>query len=309
MTRVPAIEIKQLKKTYDNGVIALDAIDLRIEQGDFFALLGANGAGKSTVIGIIASLINKTSGDITILGIDHQRNPRLAKRKIGLVPQEFNLHAFQKCGHILVDQAAYYGVRRKQAEQRARLLLEQLGLATKYSVPSGQLSGGMKRRLMIARALMHQPDILLLDEPTAGVDVELRQSIWQLIRSVNQQGTTIILTTHYLEEAEQLCHNVAIIDHGNVIKQTSTKQLLAQLEDEVLILQLTEPLQQKPALEAFHCQLTDADILEVCITKPQTVTALLAHLTQQGITVSSIRTKENRLERLFIHLIQGAQHD
>jgi ABC-2 type transport system ATP-binding protein len=300
-----ALSIQQLSKIYGNGFEALKGIDLEVEQGDFFALLGPNGAGKSTTIGIISSLVNKTGGKVEIFGKDIDENFSAAKKEIGIVPQEFNFPNFEPVFDILVNQAGYYGLPRGLAEERAEKYLKKLDLWDKRFEASRHLSGGMKRRLMIARALIHHPRLLILDEPTAGVDIEMRRSMWEFLKELNEQGTTIILTTHYLEEAESLCRNIAIIDHGVIAKNSSMKNLLSQLHKEVLILDVENPIQQAPSLEGFSCELTDEHSLEVEISKEQSVNELFAVLTAAGIRVTSMRNKSNRLEELFVSLVKS----
>ncbi len=298
-----ALSIKQLRKVYDNGFEALKGIDLEVKQGDFFALLGPNGAGKSTTIGVICSLVKKTSGTVEIFGNNIDNNFSLAKKELGVVPQEFNFPNFEKIFDILVNQAGYYGVPKKVAEGRAEKYLKALGLWEKRAVASRNLSGGMKRRLMIARALIHEPRLLILDEPTAGVDIEMRRSMWAFMRELNQQGTTIILTTHYLEEAESLCRNIAIIDQGEIVQNSSMKSLLSQLHKEVLILDLHQSLAMAPELPGFKCELADEHSLEVEISKGQNINEVFGFLEQQGLQVSSLRNKANRLEELFVNLV------
>ena len=299
-----ALEIKNLKKTYKNGFEALKGIDLQVKQGDFLALLGPNGAGKSTTIGIICSLINKTSGKVIIQGHDLNQSPREAKQYLGIVPQEFNFNVFEPVEEILVNQAGYYGVNRAEAFKRAELRLKQLELWDKRREMARELSGGMKRRLMIARALMHNPQILILDEPTAGVDIEIRRSMWQFLQEINQQGTTIILTTHYLEEAEQLCKNIAIIDQGEIIKNCAMSELLTELDSECLVLTLKSPVQTPPSLDGYPVNLIDSRTLEVEIQKKDSVNHLFQQLSEQKLEVLSMRNKSNRLEQLFLHLVQ-----
>ena len=299
-----ALEIKNLKKTYRNGFDALKGIDLHVKQGDFLALLGPNGAGKSTTIGIICSLINKTSGKVIIQGHDLNQSPREAKQYLGIVPQEFNFNVFEPVEEILVNQAGYYGVNRTEAFKRAELRLKQLELWDKRREMARELSGGMKRRLMIARALMHNPQILILDEPTAGVDIEIRRSMWQFLQDINQQGTTIILTTHYLEEAEQLCKNIAIIDQGEIIKNCAMSELLTELDSECLILTLKSPIKTLPSLNDYPVNLIDSHTLEVEIRKKDSVNHLFQQLSDQKLEVLSMRNKSNRLEQLFLHLVQ-----
>ncbi|WP_101757371.1 ABC transporter ATP-binding protein [Oceanicoccus sp. KOV_DT_Chl] len=300
-----ALSIKQLAKVYGNGFEALKGIDLTVEQGDFFALLGPNGAGKSTTIGVICSLVKKTGGQVEIFGHDIDKNFSLAKKELGIVPQEFNFPNFEKVIDILVNQAGYYGLPKKLATERSEKYLKALGLWEKRSEAARNLSGGMKRRLMIARALVHEPRLLILDEPTAGVDIEMRRSMWVFLRELNNQGTTIILTTHYLEEAESLCRNIAIIDHGSIVQNSSMKSLLSQLHKEVLILDVTQPLTEVPEIEGFNCVLssTDSSSLEVDVAKGQNINDLFVSLNKQGIAVSSMRNKANRLEELFVNLV------
>ena len=299
-----ALSIRQLTKTYGNGFQALSGIDLDVAEGDFFALLGPNGAGKSTTIGILSTLVNKTSGTVNIFGHDLDTNPAALKRSIGVVPQEFNFNQFEKTFDIVVTQAGYYGIPAKIAKERAEQYLTQLGLWDKRDVPSRSLSGGMKRRLMIARALVHEPRLLILDEPTAGVDIELRRSMWTFLTGLNEQGTTIILTTHYLEEAEQLCRNIGIIDHGTIVENTSMRQLLGQLHVETFLLDLKNPLQAPPQLIGYPSQLLDATTLEVQVDKVVGITGLFTQLAAQNIEVVSLRNKTNRLEELFVSLVE-----
>ena len=299
-----ALSIRQLTKTYGNGFQALSGIDLDVAEGDFFALLGPNGAGKSTTIGILSTLVNKTSGTVNIFGHDLDRNPAALKRSIGVVPQEFNFNQFEKTFDIVVTQAGYYGIAPKIAKERAEKYLTQLGLWDKRDTPSRSLSGGMKRRLMIARALVHEPRLLILDEPTAGVDIELRRSMWSFLTELNEQGTTIILTTHYLEEAEQLCRNIGIIDHGTIVENTSMRQLLGQLHVETFLLDLKHPLQAAPHLIGYPSQLLDSATLEVQVDKAVGITGLFTQLATQQIEVVSLRNKTNRLEELFVSLVE-----
>jgi ABC-2 type transport system ATP-binding protein len=298
-----ALSITNLTKIYDSGLQALQGIDLQVAQGDFFALLGPNGAGKSTTIGIIASLVRKTAGKVIIFDKDIDTDFPAAKRDIGLVPQEFNFHNFEKVFNIVADQGGYYGLPRKLTEQRAEKYLRQLGLWEKRNEPSRMLSGGMKRRLMIARALVHEPRLLILDEPTAGVDIELRRSMWEFLRDINAQGTTIILTTHYLEEAESLCRNIAIIDRGRVIENTSIKALLKRLHKEHFILDTREEVSATLDLSRFDGKVLDPHSIEVEIEKGESLNDLLADLSARGVTVTSMRNKANRLEELFVSLL------
>jgi ABC-2 type transport system ATP-binding protein len=299
-----ALSIRQLAKTYGNGFQALKGIDLDVAEGDFFALLGPNGAGKSTTIGILSTLVNKTSGSVNVFGHDLDKEPSALKRCLGVVPQEFNFNQFEKTFDILTTQAGYYGIPLKVARARAEQYLTQLGLWDKRDVPSRMLSGGMKRRLMIARALVHEPRLLILDEPTAGVDIELRRSMWSFLSELNDAGTTIILTTHYLEEAEQLCRNIAIIDHGRIVENTSMRELLGKLHVETFLLDLQQPQLVVPPLQGYPAQLLDAQTLEVQVDKDQGVSELFAQLATAQIEVLSLRNKTNRLEELFVSLVE-----
>ena len=300
----PALSIKNLRKTYDNQFEALKGIDLDVATGDFFALLGPNGAGKSTTIGIICSLVRKTEGVVTIFGHDIDRDFSIAKQFVGVVPQEFNFNQFEKPIDILVAQAGYYGIKANIALERAEKYLKQLGLWERRNEISRTLSGGMKRRLMIARALIHEPQLLVLDEPTAGVDIELRRSMWEFLKEINDQGTTIILTTHYLEEAESLCRNIAIIDHGTIVKNTSMKALLKQLDRETFILDVREELTECPTLEGYPLTLADGHSIEVDVTKGQSMNEIFIELSSQNIHVISMRNKANRLEELFFDMVE-----
>lgn len=303
---VPALMVQNLCKRYDNGFEALKGINLAVEQGDFFALLGPNGAGKSTTLGILSGLVQKTSGAAFILGQDVNRQAFLARRDLGVVPQEFNFNQFEKVLDIVLTQAGYFGITRQQAYPQAKTLLTSLDLWDKRDQQSRLLSGGMKRRLMIARALIHQPSVLILDEPTAGVDIELRRSMWSFMQSLNRAGTTIILTTHYLEEAEQLCRNIAIINHGEIIQSTDMRSLLAQLNSETFVLDLVAPLTQPCSINGYDVQATVGDdSLQVRVIKGQPINAVFSALDAQGIAVRSMRTKSNRLEELFVDLIRG----
>ena len=304
-----ALEIQGLRKTYRNGFEALKGIDLCVEAGDFFALLGPNGAGKSTTIGIITALVNKSGGSVRVFGDDIDRDPMAARRHIGLVPQEFNFNMFEPVEEVVLNQAGYYGVEKSLARERTEHYLKQLGLWEKRRVMARQLSGGMKRRLMIARALVHQPELLILDEPTAGVDIELRRSMWAFLREVNAQGTTIILTTHYLEEAENLCRNVAIIDRGVIVENTSIKALLNQLNRETQVLDLKAPLAQPPELADYVVHQTDPQTLEVEVVRGQGINSLFNALSAHGIEVVSMRNKVNRLEELFLALVEKSGDD
>lgn len=303
-----ALELEQLKKTYPGGVQALRGIDLKVEAGDFYALLGPNGAGKSTTIGIISSLVNKSSGRVSVFGYDLEKDVVNAKRQLGLVPQEFNFNPFETVQQIVVNQAGYYGVDRAEAVTRSEKYLKQLDLWEKRGERARMLSGGMKRRLMIARALMHEPKLLILDEPTAGVDIELRRSMWGFLKDLNDKGTTIILTTHYLEEAEMLCRNIGIIQHGQLVENTSMKSLLSKLKSETFILDLAakSPL---PKLEGYQYRLVDTSTLEVEVLREQGINSVFSQLSAQGIQVLSMRNKANRLEELFVTLVNEKTGD
>ncbi len=298
-----ALQVNKLRKTYANGVEALNGISLSVEEGDFFALLGPNGAGKSTLIGIITSLVNATSGEVRVFDANVRKERSKAMSYIGLVPQEFNFNQFERPLDIVVNQAGYYGIPRKVALERAEKYLKQLQLWDKHDQWSRTLSGGMKRRLMIARAMVNEPRLLILDEPTAGVDIEIRRSMWGFIRGINENGTTVILTTHYLEEAEELCRNIAIIDQGAIIENTSMKTLLGKLDVETFVLDLRECLEQPPVLEGMEIFLRDECTLEVTLPRQKSVNTLFSELDQQGIHVLSMRNKANRLEELFLRLV------
>ncbi|MDU3373983.1 MAG: ABC transporter ATP-binding protein [Enterococcus casseliflavus] len=298
-----ALEIKNLKKSYATGVEALKGIDLTVDEGDFYALLGPNGAGKSTTIGIITSLVNKTSGEVKIFGYDIDTDLVRAKQKIGLVPQEFNFNPFETVQQIVVNQAGYYGVSRKEALSRAKKYLKQSNLWEKRNVRARMLSGGMKRRLMIARALMHEPSLLILDEPTAGVDIELRRDMWNFLRELNQQGTTIILTTHYLEEAELLCRNIGIIQSGELIENTSMKNILSNLQYETFIFDL-ESYENKPEIVGYEYSYEDDKTLVVVVQRDQGVNNIFKQLSDQEVKVLSLRNKSNRLEELFLKITE-----
>lgn len=302
-----ALVIQGLTKTYSNGVLALKGIDLNVKQGDFFALLGPNGAGKTTTINIMSSLTNKTSGRISVLGHDMDTEPEKAKSCIGLVPQEFNFGLFEKVIDIVVNQAGYYGIGRTRALEQAEVYLKKLGLWEKRFHVSRTLSGGLKRRLMIARALVHEPRILILDEPTAGVDIELRRSMWAFFKEMNEKGTTIILTTHYLEEAESLCRGIAFIHKGEIIENTTVKDLLTRLNTECIVLDLKEPLFVLPALthlKGCNVERIDDLTLEISFPKIYTLNDMFDALSKMNIQVLSMRNKANRLEQLFFNLIQ-----
>ncbi len=298
-----ALSIRNLCKTYGNGFEALKGISLEVQQGDFFALLGPNGAGKSTTLGIVSSLVNKSAGEVEIFGHSLDTDPGRAKTCLGVVPQEFNFNQFEKVMDIVTTQAGYYGIPARLARERAEFYLKKLGLWDKRNQVSRMLSGGMKRRLMIARALVHEPRMLILDEPTAGVDIELRRSMWAFLQEINRAGTTIILTTHYLEEAESLCRNIAIIDHGRIITNTSIRLLLQQLNTETFILDIDPPQRALPALDGYQVRLEDDHTLVVDVEKTQGLSRLFSELTQQHIEVRSMRNKSNRLEELFVSLV------
>ncbi|TGL76532.1 ABC transporter ATP-binding protein [Leptospira jelokensis] len=297
-----AIQLEGLEKTYQNGVKALRSIDLKVEAGDFFALLGPNGAGKSTTIGILSSLVNKTGGNVKIFGVNIDENPNLAKTYLGIVPQEFNFGIFEAVEQILINQAGFYGMPLKEARERVKYYLDKLSLYDKRKSAAGTLSGGMKRRLMIARALIHDPKLLILDEPTAGVDIEIRRSMWEFLKELNQEGKTIILTTHYLEEAESLCKNIAIIDKGEIIENTSMKKLLQRLDKETFIIDLKKSFKTKPNSKIFRWIWLDDHSLEVQLDKNTSVNHLFAELTKNKMEVLSLRNKSNRLEELFLSL-------
>jgi len=304
-----ALEINDLRKTYKNGVEALKGISLKVEEGDFFALLGPNGAGKSTLIGIISSLVNTTTGDALVFGTSVRQERSKAMSYIGLVPQELNFNQFEKPMEIVVNQAGYYGIPRKIALERAEKYLKQLDLWDKAEKTSRTLSGGMKRRLMIARAMVNEPRLLILDEPTAGVDIEIRRSMWEFVTDINRSGTTVILTTHYLEEAENLCRNIAIIDHGQIIKNTNMKSLLATLAVETFVLDLRESIDHCPVVEGMEIVVRDDRTLEASLPKQKSLNNLFAELERQGIHVLSMRNKANRLEELFMALVdKGNTH-
>ena len=298
-----ALSVRGLTKTYKNGVQALKGIDLEVEQGDFFALLGPNGAGKTTLIGIMTSLVTKSGGDVVVFGHDIDRELEAAKACIGVVPQELNFNMFESPETIVVNQAGFYGIPRAEARRRAERYLKQLQLWDKRDKASRSLSGGMKRRLMIARALMHEPRLLILDEPTAGVDIEIRRSMWDFLREINRRGTTIILTTHYLEEAETLCRNIAIIDGGRIVERDRMSSLLRRLHTETFVLNSSAPLAAAPRLDGYPVRLTDDHTLEVEVSNEQSLNDLFGRLSQLGIEVVSMRNKVNRLEEIFMRLV------
>ncbi|WP_404377173.1 ABC transporter ATP-binding protein [Vreelandella aquamarina] len=304
----PALSIRGLTKVYGNGFQALKGIDLDVQQGDFFALLGPNGAGKSTTLGVVCSLVQKTAGKVSIFGIDIDKDFAKAKYQLGVVPQEFNFNQFEKVLDIVLAQAGYYGMKRSEALPRAKQLLTDLGLWEKRNGSARMLSGGMKRRLMIARALMHRPKLLILDEPTAGVDIELRRSMWEYMRRINRdEGTTIILTTHYLEEAESLCRNIAIINHGEIVRNTSVRELLAELDTETFLLDLAEPVEQVPTIEGFELQQIEPSQLALVIHRGQQLNDVFSALSAQGIQVVSMRNRANRLEEMFVSMVESSQ--
>jgi len=298
-----AVKITDLTKRYTKGEEALKGIDLTVLAGDFFALLGSNGAGKSTTIGILSSLINKSSGSIEVFGYDLKKEPELAKSCIGLVPQEFNFNQFEPVDEILINQAGFYGIPRTEAVKRAEHYLKKLSLWDKRKAQARELSGGMKRRLMIARALVHNPKLLILDEPTAGVDIEIRRSMWSFLKEINQAGTTIILTTHYLEEAESLCRNIAIIDKGVIIENTSMTSMLRRLNQEVFVLDTEDVIDVLPTLQGFELTQVGESSFEVSVAKESGLNRLFSALNEAGITVLSMRNKQNRLEQLFIDMV------
>ena len=300
-----ALTLRGLTKTFGNGFTALKGIDLDVAQGDFFALLGPNGAGKSTTIGIIASLVNKTAGQVSVFDHDIDTDFSGAKACLGLVPQEVNLNIFEPPLQIVLNQAGYYGLPRARAYERAERYLRQLGLWERRDIPARTLSGGMKRRLMIARALVHEPRLLILDEPTAGVDIETRRAMWEFLKTLNARGTTIILTTHYLEEAENLCRHIAIIDHGQVVENTSMRALLGKLTRETFVLDLVTPIAAIPDIPAHTLRRVDDHTLEADISREQNITRLCADLARRGVEVRSMRGKANRLEQLFLSLVEN----
>jgi ABC-2 type transport system ATP-binding protein len=300
-----ALSIRSLAKTYDNGVQALKGIDLDVREGDFFALLGPNGAGKTTAIGIVTSLVTKTSGSVSVFGHDIDRKLELAKSCIGLVPQEVNFNMFEKVFTIVVNQAGFYGIPRPLARERTEKYLRQLQLWEKRDAIARSLSGGMKRRLMIARALVHEPRLLILDEPTAGVDIEIRRSMWEFLRGINAKGTTIILTTHYLEEAENLCRNIAIIDRGRIIEHDSIANVIRKLHQETFVLNFRDAVDRLPELPGFAPRQVDGHTMEVEVSKEQSLNEIFACLSAAGIEVVSMRNKVNRLEELFMRLVES----
>jgi len=302
-----ALSINNLHKVYANGFVALKGIDLEVSEGDFFALLGPNGAGKSTAIGIISSLVTKSSGQVSVFGNDLDREMEAVKSCIGLVPQEFNFNQWESVGEVVINQAGYYGIRRREAIRRAEASLRELDLWDRRDEQSRNLSGGMKRRLMIARALVHRPKLLILDEPTAGVDIEIRRSMWRFMTELNRQGTTIILTTHYLEEAESLCRNIAIINQGDIVENTSMDSLLHEMHSETFVLNTGAPINQVPRVEGYAIHLRDDGLLEAVVDREMGINKLFSGLSEQGVVISSMRNKQNRLEQLFIDMVENSR--
>ncbi|WP_439102609.1 ABC transporter ATP-binding protein [Congregibacter sp.] len=302
----PALKIDDLEKSYDNGFQALKGISLEVQQGDFFALLGPNGAGKSTTIGIVCSLVSKSQGRVAVHGVDIDEDFPTAKKFIGIVPQEFNFNMFEKVFDIVTNQAGFYGLPRTLACERAEKYLRELGLWDKRDVSGRMLSGGMKRRLMIARALVHEPKLLILDEPTAGVDIEMRRGMWEFLQKLNANGTTIILTTHYLEEAEALCRNIAIINHGAIVENTSIKDLLRRLQREVFIVDSADKLPETLKIEKFEFRHVDDFTLEIEVEKGQHLNDVFTALNEAGVNVTSLRNRANRLEEMFVNLLEDA---
>ncbi|MCU0835565.1 MAG: ABC transporter ATP-binding protein [Chromatiaceae bacterium] len=304
---MPALAVRQLTKVYRSGLEALKGVDLTVEEGDFFALLGPNGAGKSTLIGIVTSLVTKTSGAVEVFGHDLGREPEAVKACLGLVPQEFNFNLFLPVIEVVLNQAGYYGIPRRQARARAEHYLRKLELWDRRDTEMRQLSGGLKRRLMIARALVHEPRLLILDEPTAGVDIEIRRSMWDFLRQINREGTTIILTTHYLEEAESLCRNIAIINGGRIAERSQMSALLARLQSETFVLNLKGRVAELPQLGGFVLEHIDDCTLEVEVSKEHTINGLFEALSRNGIEVISLRNKQNRLEQLFLDMVHSGR--
>ena len=300
-----ALEITDLKKTYPGGVKALKGISLSVNEGDFYALLGPNGAGKSSTIGIIGSLVTKSSGTVKIFDVDTEKNSPLAKTMLGVVSQEINFSQFEKVMDIVVTQAGFYGIPKKEALPRVESILKRLSLWDKRDQQARTLSGGYKRRLMIAKALVHEPKLLILDEPTAGVDIELRREMWSFLKEINQNGTTIILTTHYLEEAEQLCRNIGIIDDGKIVANTGMKDLLGSLNVQGFVFDLQSPLDKAPVIDGFPIKLEDSLTLVAAVSKDRSINALFDELTKLNIKVKSMRNEANRLEELFIEMVNS----
>ena len=299
-----ALEIENLKKVYSGGTEALKGISLNVKEGDFYALLGPNGAGKSSTIGIIGTLVTKTSGSVKIFDVDIDQNVALAKSMLGVVSQEINFSQFEKVIDIVTTQAGFYGIKKSIAKPKVEKMLRKLGLWDKRNDQARTLSGGYKRRLMIAKALIHEPKLLILDEPTAGVDIELRREMWTFLKEINKKGTTIILTTHYLEEAEQLCRNIGIIDHGEIVADTSMKALLSQLDVQGFVLDLEDPLDNEPIVEGFELKLEDPLTLVTAVNKDKSINSLFEQLNKLGIKVKSMRNESNRLEELFVEMIR-----
>ena len=299
-----ALSISNLKKEYQGGIQALKGIDLEVDEGDFFALLGPNGAGKSTTIGVISSLVTKTSGQVKILDIDIDENHSLAKKKLGVVGQEVNFNQFEKVGDIIKNQAGYYGLGFRKSKENAKYYMKKLDIWDKRNEQARKLSGGMKRRIMVAKALVNNPELLILDEPTAGVDIELRRSLWDFLTEINNNGTSIILTTHYLEEAERLCRNIAIIDSGEIVENTSMQELLTRLEEETFIFDLLKPINKLPEVSAFEMILENPKRIKVTVDKEQGLNAVFKSLSELGIEISSMRNETGRLEELFLGLVE-----
>ena len=299
-----ALSISNLKKEYQGGIQALKGIDLEVDEGDFFALLGPNGAGKSTTIGVISSLVTKTSGQVKILDIDIDENHSLAKKKLGVVGQEVNFNQFEKVGDIIRNQAGYYGLGFRKSKENAKYYMKKLDIWDKRNEQARKLSGGMKRRIMVAKALVNNPELLILDEPTAGVDIELRRSLWDFLTEINNNGTSIILTTHYLEEAERLCRNIAIIDSGEIVENTSMQELLTRLEVETFILDLLQPINKLPEVSGFEMILENPKRIKVTVEKEQGLNAIFRSLSELGIEISSMRNETGRLEELFLGLVE-----
>ena len=299
-----ALSISNLKKEYQGGIQALKGIDLQVDEGDFFALLGPNGAGKSTTIGIISSLVTKTSGQVKILDIDIDENHSLAKKKLGVVGQEVNFNQFEKVEDIIKNQASYYGLGFRKSKENAKYYMKKLDIWDKRNEQARKLSGGMKRRVMVAKALVNNPELLILDEPTAGVDIELRRSLWDFLTEINDNGTSIILTTHYLEEAERLCRNIAIIDSGEIVENTSMQELLTRLEEETFIFDLVQPINKLPEINEFEVILENPRRIKVTLGKGQGLNTVFSTLSGIGIEISSMRNETGRLEELFLELVE-----
>ena len=299
-----ALSISNLKKEYQGGIQALKGIDLEVDEGDFFALLGPNGAGKSTTIGVFSSLVTKTSGQVKILDIDIDENHSLAKKKLGVVGQEVNFNQFEKVGDIIRNQAGYYGLGFRKSKENAKYYMKKLDIWDKRNEQARKLSGGMKRRIMVAKALVNNPELLILDEPTAGVDIELRRSLWDFLTEINNNGTSIILTTHYLEEAERLCRNIAIIDSGEIVENTSMQELLTRLEEETFIFDLLKPINKLPEVSGFEMILENPKRIKVTVDKEQGLNAVFKSLSELGIEISSMRNETGRLEELFLGLVE-----